>query len=65
MEKNKINQFGAIIAASTILMGFSGASAETRVTYKSAKTTSSYYQMAVQISEAMKAGSKGNIIVTV
>jgi len=22
MEKNKINQFGAIIAASTILMGF-------------------------------------------
>lgn len=32
MEKNKINQFGAIIAASTILMGFSGASAETRVT---------------------------------
>jgi len=42
-----------------------GAQAETRVTYKSAKTTSSYYQMAVQISEAMKAGSKGGIIVTV
>ena len=41
------------------------ASAETRVTYKSAKTTSSYYQMAVQIAEAMKAGSKGEIIVTV
>ncbi len=41
------------------------ASAETRVTYKSAKTTSSYYQMAVQIAEAMKAGSKGDIIVTV
>lgn len=39
--------------------------AETRVTYKSAKTTSSYYQMAVQIAEAMKAGSKGEIIVTV
>lgn len=39
--------------------------AETRVTYKSAKTTSSYYQMAVQIAEAMKAGSKGDIIVTV
>ncbi len=42
-----------------------GASAETRVTYKSAKTTSSYYQMAVQIAEAMKAGSDGAIIVTV
>ncbi|MEH6631824.1 MAG: TAXI family TRAP transporter solute-binding subunit [Halopseudomonas aestusnigri] len=39
--------------------------AETRITYKSAKTTSSYYQMAVQISEAMKAGSSGDIIVTV
>ena len=39
--------------------------AETRVTYKSAKTSSSYYQMAVQIAEAMKAGSKGGIIVTV
>lgn len=39
--------------------------AETRVTYKSAKTTSSYYQMAVQIAEAMKAGSSGAVIVTV
>jgi TRAP transporter TAXI family solute receptor len=41
------------------------ASAETRVTYKSAKSTSSYYQMGVQIAEAMKSGSDGNIIVTV
>jgi uncharacterized protein len=40
-------------------------SAETRVTYKSAKTTSSYYQMAVQFAEAMKSGSGNNIIVTV
>ena len=47
--------------ASMPLLAFS----ETRVTYKSAKSTSSYYQMAVQISEAMKKGSKGNIIVTV
>ncbi|MCP3868284.1 MAG: TAXI family TRAP transporter solute-binding subunit [Gammaproteobacteria bacterium] len=39
--------------------------AETRVTYKSAKSTSSYYQMAVQIAEAMKMGSDGAIIVTV
>ncbi len=39
--------------------------AETRVTYKSAKTSSSYYQMAVQIAEAMKAGSNGDVIVTV
>ena len=39
--------------------------AETRVTYKSAKSSSSYYQMAVQIAEAMKTGTDGNIIVTV
>jgi len=39
--------------------------AETRVTYKSAKSTSSYYQMAVQIAEAMKSGTNGEIIVTV
>lgn len=53
-----------VIAASTL--SFSGsAAAETRVTYKSAKSTSSYYQMAVQIAEAMKAGSGGEIIVTV
>ncbi len=39
--------------------------AETRVTYKSAKTGSSYYQMGVQIAEAMKAGTDGGIIVTV
>ena len=41
------------------------ASAETRITYKSAKSTSSYYQMAVEIAEAMKQGSSGDIIVTV
>ncbi len=46
-------------------MSLATAQAETRVTYKSAKTTSSYYQMAVQIAEAMKAGSGGEIIVTV
>ena len=52
----------AVVAASLIV---STVQAETRVTYKSAKSTSSYYQMAVQIAEAMKAGSNGDIIVTV
>ena len=52
-------------AAVALLAGTPGAWAETRVTYKSAKSTSSYYQMAVQIAEAMKAGSDGEIIVTV
>lgn len=58
-----LRAFGLAVAATTLIA--SGASAETRVTYKSAKTTSSYYQMAVQIAEAMKAGSAGGIIVTV
>ncbi|MBE0625672.1 MAG: TAXI family TRAP transporter solute-binding subunit [Burkholderiales bacterium] len=41
------------------------AAAQTRITYKSAKAGSSYYQMAVEIAQAMKAGSEGKIIVTV
>jgi TRAP transporter TAXI family solute receptor len=52
------------MAAATV--AFAGtAGAETRVTYKSAKTTSSYYQMAVQLAEAIKQGSGGDIILTV
>ena len=59
-------KFQAIILAALALFGASTAAyAETRVTYKSAKTTSSYYQMGVQIAEAMKTGSNGAIIVTV
>lgn len=57
---SKLCLAGAFLAAATLT-----AQAETRVTYKSAKSASSYYQMAVQIAEAMKAGSGGDIIVTV
>jgi TRAP transporter TAXI family solute receptor len=53
------------VAGLALALSATAASAETRVTYKSAKSTSSYYQMAVQIAEAMKAGSDGGIIVTV
>ena len=42
-----------------------GVQAQTRVTYKSAKAGSSYYQMGVEIAEAMKTGTAGNISVTV
>lgn len=52
------------LAAALAVPAFS-AMAETRITYKSAKSTSSYYQMGVQISEAMKKASDGAIIVTV
>ncbi len=42
-----------------------GATAQTRVTYKSAASGSSYYQMGVQIAEAMDAATDGDIQVTV
>ncbi len=54
-----------VVAGLGAVLAFGSAMAETRVTYKSAKSTSSYYQMAVQIAEAMKAGTDGEIIVTV
>lgn len=53
------------VAGLVLAVSATAASAETRVTYKSAKSSSSYYQMGVQIAEAMKAGSDGAIIVTV
>lgn len=58
-----IKSIGA--AAAFALMMTTSASAETRVTYKSAKAGSSYFQMAVQIAEAMKNGTGGAIAVTV
>lgn len=61
---NFLNKLAIVIAASTFALS-GAAQAETRITYKSAKSTSSYYQMAVQIAEAMKKGSGGEIIVTV
>lgn len=54
-----------ILAIASLFLCSSFVQAETRVTYKSAKTSSSYYQMAVQVAEAIKAGTDGNIIVTV
>ncbi len=63
-----ILKFAKFISAAAVAGSFllgAAATAETRVTYKSAKSSSSYYQMAVQISEAMKSGSNGEIILTV
>ena len=55
------------LAVAAVVAGLAATSAfaETRVTYKSAKSSSSYYQMGVQIAKAMKAGTNGDIIVTV
>jgi TRAP transporter TAXI family solute receptor len=55
----------AVASAAVLALASASAEAETRVTFKSAKTSSSYYQMGVQIAEAMKKGSKGGVIVTV
>lgn len=58
--------FGKLAAIGLMTaLPLAAAQAETRVTYKSASSSSSYYQMAVQIAEAMKAGTDGGIIVTV
>ncbi len=58
--------FGRGLAlAAALALGAGAAAAQTRVTYKSAKAGSSYYQMAVQIAEAMKAGTDGAISVTI
>ncbi len=66
MFRKSLAALAAMAVTAAFALSFAGdAAAETRVTYKSAKSTSSYYQMAVQIAEAMKAGSGGEIIVTV
>lgn len=59
------NRFKSILFSMSIALLATTVHAETRVTYKSAKSTSSYYQMAVQIGEAIKAGTDSNVIVTV
>jgi TRAP transporter TAXI family solute receptor len=51
----------AVAALALSALVLTAASAETRITYKSAKTGSSYYQMGVEIAEAMK---DGDVIVT-
>jgi TRAP transporter TAXI family solute receptor len=55
----------SVVAALALsALGLTAASAETRITYKSAKVGSSYYQMGVELAEAMKAATDGDIIVT-
>jgi TRAP transporter TAXI family solute receptor len=60
-----ITRFSMLLALIVGVASLQLAQAETRITYRSAKSTSSYYQMSVQIAEAMKAGSSGDILVTV
>ncbi|MCY4304734.1 MAG: TAXI family TRAP transporter solute-binding subunit [Aestuariivita sp.] len=53
----------SIVLVLTVFVNYSAA--DTRLTYKSASSTSSYYQMAVQIAEAVKKRTNGEITVTV
>ncbi|WP_195821633.1 TAXI family TRAP transporter solute-binding subunit [Roseobacter sp. MH60115] len=58
-------KLATILLSAAVAVTASFATAQERVTYKSAKSTSSYYQMGVQIAEAMKEGTDGGVIVTV
>lgn len=53
------------LLAALIVGTTSTALAETRITYKSAKAGSSYYQMGVELAQAIKQGTNGTIIMTV
>lgn len=59
------NLVKTLVAVSALAVMSTSAFSQERITYKSAKTTSSYYQMGVQISEAMREGTDGEVIVTV
>lgn len=63
--KRKGKTWALPIMIMTTLFFASQADAGTRVTYKSAKSTSSYYQMAVQIAETIKSETAGSVLVTV
>jgi len=60
--KNPI--MAAITAVTMSTLAATAAFAETRITYKSSKAGSAYYQMGVELAEAMKAGTDGQVIVT-
>ena len=48
-----------------ILFNFRPAFSEIHITYKSAKSTSSYYQMAIQVADTIKKSTNGQIILTI
>lgn len=51
--------------AGALVLTAGAAQAETRLTYKSAKTGTSYYQMGVELAEATKVASAGDLVMTV
>ncbi|MBE0489206.1 MAG: TAXI family TRAP transporter solute-binding subunit [Halomonas sp.] len=55
-----------LASATAILIGATAfnAQAETRVTYKSASAGTAYYQMGVELSEAIRRGTEGEMVLT-
>ena len=51
--------------AGLALLTLHAQAADTRITYKSAKSTSSYYQMAVQVGEQVNKATKGALVLTI
>lgn len=60
-----MKHFARGLAAAALLLGATAAAAQTRVTYKSAGAGTSYYQMGVQIAEAIRTSAGDRISVTV
>ena len=60
----KLKSLIGISSAISLLMSATIGHAETRITYKSAKSTSSYYQMGVELSEAVKNGTNSTVTMT-
>jgi TRAP transporter TAXI family solute receptor len=58
-------QLAPALLAALALGASSAALAETRVTYKSAKAGTSYYQMGVELAQAVRQGTDGEIILTI
>jgi len=55
----------AIAMAAVLAFGSTASFAQERITYRSAKASSSYFQMGVQIAEAIRTGTEGSVAVTV
>ncbi len=51
--------------ASAALLTLNAQAGDTRITYKSAKSTSSYYQMAVQVGEQINKATNGALVLTI
>ncbi|MGQ4879649.1 TAXI family TRAP transporter solute-binding subunit [Billgrantia sp. LNSP4103-1] len=67
MSNRKPAYARSLLASAALLMGLttlSIAQAETRVTYKSASAGTAYYQMGVELSEAIRRGTDGEVVLT-